>query len=96
MDDYFDNIDKEYEEKIDREIEEDYDLLTLQVYFDLKEFGVAYIDKENNEHAICQVYETLIHFILKEEYEKCAFIKQILQEFKDLCVVRLRKRIQSY
>lgn len=49
----------------------------------LKDMGVGYLNRKNNASGICLVYETFIYFLTHEEYEKCAFLRKILDEYRN-------------
>jgi hypothetical protein len=67
----------------------------LEVYETLIKDGVGYLNIENNENRICSVYEALICFMLNEDYEKCAYIKNLLSEFGKYRLSRLHRSTQS-
>ena len=65
------------------EIEED-QRKTFNDHFDFfKEMGLDYLNRKNNSSGLCLVYETLIYFLTHEEYDKCAFLRKILDEYRD-------------
>jgi len=89
------SFDKELDE-LELELGNERHMIFHELYNDLKELGMDYINFDNNGMTICRVYEALIHFILREQYEKCAFIKQLLQQYQQLCILQIKKRIQSH
>ena len=65
------------------EIEED-QRKTFNDNFDFfKDMGLDYLNRKNNSSGLCLVYETFIYFLTHEEYEKCAFLRKILDEYRD-------------
>ena len=63
-----------------------FDLLQLE--------GIGYLNRSNNESTICMVYEALIFFMLREDFEKCSIIRKYLDEFQQINMDKLRMKYQ--
>lgn len=50
------------------------------VYDDLKEGDSFYLSGYDNEFSLYLMYEALIIFMLTEEYEKCALIRETINK----------------
>jgi hypothetical protein len=91
------------EESFDRKLDEmisEADALILEVHHETYNYlikeGVDYLNVPNNENVLCLTYEALIHFMLNEEYEKCLFIKKLLESFSDIRIRRICKKQKKY
>jgi len=78
-------------EKYEAEMDADMHNTFIDIYDNLKEDGINYLNHENNETSICLVYEAMLHFLVNEDYEKCAFIRAVLNEF---ATIRRKKSIR--
>ena len=45
--------------------------------------GLDFLNSKNNSSELCLVYETFIYYLTHEEYEKCAFLRKILDKYRD-------------
>jgi hypothetical protein len=57
--------------------------------------GIGYLNRSNNEGAICMVYEALIFFMLHEDFKKCSIIRKYLDEFQNINMNKLRIKYQN-
>ena len=89
-----DDMDNLLEDIIQEVDDRMYDMY-LEVYDSLQQDGVGYLNIKNNENRICIVYDALICFMLNEDYEKCAYIKNLLSEFGKYRMSRLHRSSQS-
>jgi hypothetical protein len=83
-----DNIENDELDNFIEEIEENQRKTFNDTFDFLKDMGVTYLNRENNTSGICLVYETFIYFLINEEYEKCAFLKKILNEYRDYSLLK--------
>ena len=70
-------------DEIENEIEANRKQMHNDTYEVLQLIGLDYLQRNNNQLAICIVYEAFIYFLIHEEYEKCAYIKAILNDFRE-------------
>ena len=57
--------------------------------------GIDYLNCSNNESTICMVYEALIFFLLREDFEKCSIIRKYLDEFEQINIKKFRMKYQN-
>ena len=75
------------------EIEKDQKKSYNETFDFLKEMGVNYLN--NNASGIGLVHEAFIHFLIHEEYEKCAYLKMMLNEFRDYRLLKSTNLMNS-
>lgn len=76
----------EFQKEIDNtlnEIENDQKEFFFELYHDIKAAGDDFLKGNKNESAICLAYEALIYFIVHEEFEKCAYLRNRLTEYSN-------------
>lgn len=82
MDSFENELDMDFDE-IENEIEVNRKQMHNDTYEVLQLIGLDYLQRNNNQLAICIVYEAFIYFLMHEEYEKCACIKAIINDFRE-------------
>ena len=83
-------INDEFEDIL-AEIEED-KRKTFNDNFDFfKDMGLDFLNSKNNSSELCLVYETFIYYLTHEEYEKCAFLRKILDKYRDYRLAKIIK-----
>ena len=70
-------------DEIENEIEMNRKKMHNDTYEVLQLIGLDYLKRNNNQLAICIVYEAFIYFVIHEEYEKCTYIKALLNNFRE-------------
>ena len=74
------NLDESEELKqIHREMEETF----LEYYEDYKRYPSEMLSYSKNQSGIIVAYETLIHFLVREDYEKCAYMRQLIGKYHE-------------
>ena len=53
--------------------------------------GLDFLNSKNNSSELCLVYETFIYYLTHEEYEKCAFLRKILDKYRDYRLAKIIK-----
>ena len=88
----------EFQKEIDNtlnEIENDQNEFFFELYDDIKAAGDDFLKGNKNESAICLAYEALIYFIVHEEFEKCAYLRNRLTEYSNSRTPWLNNYLES-
>ena len=88
----------EFQKEIDNtlnEIENDQNEFFFELYDDIKAAGDDFLKGNKNESAICLAYEALIYFIVHEEFEKCAYLRNRLNEYSNSRTPWLNNYLES-
>ena len=88
----------EFQKEIDNtlnEIENDQKEFFFELYEDIKAAGDDFLKGNKNESAICLAYEALIYFIVHEEFEKCAYLRNRLNEYSNSRTPWLNNYLES-
>ena len=88
----------EFQKEIDNtlnEIENDQNEFFFELYEDIKAAGDDFLKGNKNESAICLAYEALIYFIVHEEFEKCAYLRNRLNEYSNSRTPWLNNYLES-
>ena len=67
----------------------------FELYDDIKAAGDDFLKGNKNESAICLAYEALIYFIVHEEFEKCAYLRNRLTEYSNSRTPWLNNYLES-
>lgn len=89
----------EFQNEIDNtlnEIENDQKEFFFELYDDIKAAGDDFLKGNKNESAICLAYEALIYFIVHEEFEKCAYLRNRLTEYSNSRTPWLNNYLESF
>jgi len=54
---------------------------SLNYMQDIQRDGKNYLNNKKNDSAICLMYEAFIYFLLHEDYNKCAYIRNLLDSY---------------
>jgi hypothetical protein len=98
MNDY-ENLWEEFDREIDQtfqECERDKREFFSDLYVDFQRDGIEYLNRKNNNSAICLMYEAFIYFLLQEDYKKCGYIRSLLNSYSNYRFQKytsLRKRM---
>ena len=79
-----------------QELEKERQKFYFEVFDDFKELRVNFQIGRNNESAICLAYEALLYFLLNEEYEKCSFLRGIINKYSDSKNPQLNHYLNSF
>ena len=75
---------EEFEREIDQTLEEcdrSKREIFIELYADIQRDGKNYLNNKKNDSAICLMYEAFIYFLLHEDYNKCAYIRNLLDSY---------------
>ena len=78
------NSSEEYWEQIELERQKLLTEVYTDIYDEIVKKGVSYFDEKNNVEEICMAYKIYIHFLLNEDYTRCAYLKKIFELFADI------------
>ena len=53
------------------------------LYVDFQRDGIEYLNRKENNSAICLMYEAFIYFLLQEEYKRCGYIRSLLNSYSN-------------
>lgn len=73
----------DYLEEFQDELEIDMRKYSLELYQSIKERQAGYFKGNRPTESLYFAYELLLYFLGNEEYEKCAIIRQSIDEFKE-------------
>ena len=71
--------DSEEMKQIHREMEETF----LEYFEDYKRYPTEMLSYSKNQSGIIVAYETLIHFLVREDYEKCAYMRSLINKYHE-------------
>jgi hypothetical protein len=78
------------------ELEKERQKFYVEVLNDFKELRLDFYMGRNNESTICLAYETLLYFLLNEEYENCSIIRSLINKYSYSKNLKLNNYLDSF